>query len=169
VSPWINRIGLVFDFLAFWLAAPEILGEERLRKAETLIERGFSSILSRFQKIFKRITGRDLPLSLDAFLEQERFTLRMLSSAFWILLMLVVKQLFFPSKPDAIDNFILLQAIINLVMGIAFSGVLIAVAAILAARILRWLYEGEQLRQLLILIGAIIFTMGFIFQFMATF
>ncbi len=29
---WINRVGLMFEFLSFWFAAPEILGEKRLRK-----------------------------------------------------------------------------------------------------------------------------------------
>ena len=28
---WFNRLGLLFDFLAFWFAAPEILREERVR------------------------------------------------------------------------------------------------------------------------------------------
>ena len=32
VKLWVNRVGIVLEFLSFWLAAPEILGEERLRK-----------------------------------------------------------------------------------------------------------------------------------------
>lgn len=168
MSPWINRFGLIFDFLAFWLAAPEILGEERLKKAEIFIEHGFALILSRFQKIFKRVTGRDLPLSWNAFLEQERFTLRMLFIAFLMFLILVIKQLFFPSNLEIVNETIILQAVINLVLGIVFSGVFTALAAILVARVLRWLGKGEQWRQLFILIGAAFFTMGFILQFIAT-
>jgi hypothetical protein len=30
-STWINRTGLIFDMLAFWFAAPEIIGEAKLR------------------------------------------------------------------------------------------------------------------------------------------
>ena len=40
VKLWVNRVGIVLEFLSFWLAAPEILGEERLRKLERRLERG---------------------------------------------------------------------------------------------------------------------------------
>lgn len=40
VRPWVNRVGIMLAFLAFWLAAPEILGEERLRKMERRVEQG---------------------------------------------------------------------------------------------------------------------------------
>jgi len=39
VKPWVNRVGIVLEFLSFWLAAPEILGEERLRALEHRTER----------------------------------------------------------------------------------------------------------------------------------
>ena len=42
---WVNRLGLVLDFLAFWFAAPEILGEDRLRAMEGRLEKG-TSVLS---------------------------------------------------------------------------------------------------------------------------
>lgn len=38
VKPWVNRVGILLEFLSFWLAAPEILGEERLRKLERRVE-----------------------------------------------------------------------------------------------------------------------------------
>jgi len=37
---WVNRVGIVLEFLSFWFAAPEILGEERLRKLERRVEKG---------------------------------------------------------------------------------------------------------------------------------
>jgi hypothetical protein len=37
-AAWVTRAGLVFDFLAFWFAAPEILGEDKLRALEKYIE-----------------------------------------------------------------------------------------------------------------------------------
>jgi hypothetical protein len=40
VKPWVNRVGIVLEFLSFWLAAPEILGEERLRALERGAEKG---------------------------------------------------------------------------------------------------------------------------------
>ena len=40
VKPWVNRVGIVLEFLSFWFAAPEILGEERLRALERRVVRG---------------------------------------------------------------------------------------------------------------------------------
>lgn len=34
---WINRIGMLMDFLAFWFAAPELLGERRLKAMEKIV------------------------------------------------------------------------------------------------------------------------------------
>lgn len=44
---WLNRIGIILEFLSFWLAAPEILGEERLRALERGVERGLEKQLPR--------------------------------------------------------------------------------------------------------------------------
>src|SRR5437016_3477192 len=33
-ADWVNRVGLTLGFLAFWFAAPEFIGETRLRKWE---------------------------------------------------------------------------------------------------------------------------------------
>ena len=35
---WLNRIGLVLEFVSVWLAAPEILGERRLRALHLRLE-----------------------------------------------------------------------------------------------------------------------------------
>jgi len=46
VKPWVNRVGVVLEFLSFWLAAPEIVTEIRrdegewLRALERRVERG---------------------------------------------------------------------------------------------------------------------------------
>lgn len=36
----LNLLGIVLEFLSFWFAAPEILGEERLRAIERRVEQG---------------------------------------------------------------------------------------------------------------------------------
>jgi len=30
LKPWVSRVRIVLEFLAFWFGAPEILGEQRL-------------------------------------------------------------------------------------------------------------------------------------------
>ena len=42
---WIDRVGLLLNFLAFCLAAPELLGEERLRAWRQQIERWSMAIV----------------------------------------------------------------------------------------------------------------------------
>jgi hypothetical protein len=36
---WVNRIGMVLEFVSFWLAAPEILGKQRLLMVENRIRK----------------------------------------------------------------------------------------------------------------------------------
>lgn len=43
---WVNIIGLCFQFVAFWLAAPELLGESTLKRFEKGLERLVSAIPS---------------------------------------------------------------------------------------------------------------------------
>ena len=37
---WVNVVGILFEFFSFWLVAPEILGEERLKSWEERLETG---------------------------------------------------------------------------------------------------------------------------------
>jgi hypothetical protein len=46
VKPWVNRVGIMLEFLSFWFAAPEILGEERLRALELRLKRGIRVLQS---------------------------------------------------------------------------------------------------------------------------
>jgi hypothetical protein len=58
---WLARTGLVLEFLAFWFAAPELLGEQRLRllegKLETFLERNLRSSLSLLARYYERKRG----------------------------------------------------------------------------------------------------------------
>lgn len=44
LSDWLNRIGLLLGFFSFWLAAPEFIGEERLRGWEKRFAAGLENI-----------------------------------------------------------------------------------------------------------------------------
>ena len=41
---WINALGLILQFLSFWLAAPELLGETTLKRFEAGLRKFISSI-----------------------------------------------------------------------------------------------------------------------------
>jgi hypothetical protein len=45
---WVNRVGMLLEFLSFWFAAPEILGEERLRALERKLEHWIERNLAEF-------------------------------------------------------------------------------------------------------------------------
>jgi len=47
----LNRIGLISGFLSFWLATPELLGEERLRHADDRIRRALRFLESMYDRI----------------------------------------------------------------------------------------------------------------------
>lgn len=49
----LNRIGLVVGFLSFWFAAPEFIGEQRLKSWEQILASG----LSRVPKIVRAATS----------------------------------------------------------------------------------------------------------------
>lgn len=56
LAMWINRAGLFLDFLAFWFAAPELLGEKRLRSVEAAVERSMNLLLGLISAITWGVT-----------------------------------------------------------------------------------------------------------------
>lgn len=45
MNAWLDRIGLVAQFLAFWLVAPEIIGEHRMRRLGSGVAQFFSTTI----------------------------------------------------------------------------------------------------------------------------
>src|SRR5262245_31486189 len=41
---WINALGLVLQFVSFWLAAPEILGDNGLKRMQSIIKKIISNL-----------------------------------------------------------------------------------------------------------------------------
>jgi hypothetical protein len=60
---WLNRTGIILNFLAGFLLAPEIIGIERLQKLETEIETKINNLETRFRPIrdYKKISKNDDP------------------------------------------------------------------------------------------------------------
>jgi hypothetical protein len=48
MAVWFDRIGLISQFLSFWLIAPEVLGEERMQKLGKGLARAFSTTIFLF-------------------------------------------------------------------------------------------------------------------------
>ena len=45
IAPWLNRAGIILEFMSFWFAAPEILGAERLKEIEVWVKSKLESVL----------------------------------------------------------------------------------------------------------------------------
>lgn len=60
---WINILGLVLQFLSFWLAAPELLGSETLKR----FENGLIKFLSRLPSILLGIIGLVVGISMGIY------------------------------------------------------------------------------------------------------
>ncbi|MGA9350232.1 MAG: hypothetical protein WBW48_15725 [Anaerolineae bacterium] len=160
VKPWVNRVGIVLEFLSFWLAAPEILGEERLRKLEWWAEQGI------------RAVGCVAPLVM----------------ALGTVMLLSMKDLWIRGA-QTVTHFV--EAIVQRV-GVALSaGTLRILATVLmlaswvlllwilgkllekfydaVSFLLRILADDARVRQRSLAVGAVLFVVGFLLQFIATF
>ncbi len=146
MSEWLNRIGLLFDFISFWLVAPEILGEERLRKLENIIENGIRGCGAISTLL---ITG--LLIVLGSYLLGSISTQ---TNKFNNLMSYV---LFCP-------GLFLLLFLINLVRTTADN-----VIWRTAKRVLNLLADDSQIRQRSLTVGVVFYILGFIIQFWSSF
>jgi hypothetical protein len=60
---WLNILGLVLQFIAFWLAAPELLGVEALKRFET----GLVKIISQLPGLLFGFLGFSLGIGLGIY------------------------------------------------------------------------------------------------------
>ena len=60
---WLNILGLVLQFIAFWLAAPELLGVEALKRFET----GLVKIISQLPGLLFGFLGFSLGMGLGIY------------------------------------------------------------------------------------------------------
>jgi hypothetical protein len=192
-SLWVNRVGLLLDFLAFWFAAPELLGEKRLRSIELALKGPLDRIVGLGGVILKRngaILGRVGAFagnigrsagSIEDALRRSRQTLRFVESEEGIPVIEVANTT--PSWGWALISvlFILLSPIIlvaALVLIIAFLILLIAAYVFTGLTLLIFwpirslallLADSSKTRQRSLIVGACIFVLGFALQITATF
>ena len=141
---WMNRLGMIFGFLSFWFAAPEFIGEQRLMSWDTALS-AILGALPRHTFVYQVIRAL---CALAVFGGATYFTLVWLPDL----------------KPDWLFH------MINFIC-LAFTFVF--TSDDLATPILRYIVarlarRGTERRRLL-LIGAMLFTISFTLQFLATF
>jgi hypothetical protein len=131
----LNRIGLILGFFSFWFAAPEILGEERLKGCAVNSLGGCLGILFLFT-----ISGIILAVQYMAFHPTDNpYILGFVAIFFTLFMFWLLPQKIMPRVPFLIEK-----------ISLRFIG-------------------NPRRRKRLLYIGAILFVLGFVLQFAATF
>lgn len=146
----VNRIGMVLEFFSFWFAAPELLGEERLRRLRDSFGRGIKALPSLTAKILYWILVLSLPVILIVV-----FWRRVSAYVNW--------SLRHPLLEEVTDLLLTVLAIAVEVYTFKF------LSRYVAEPILTKLADNNRLRQHSLVLAAVLFVVGFIFQFTATF
>lgn len=142
---WVNIIGLFLQFLSFWFAAPELLGADTLKR----FENGLIKAISRLPAIFLGVVGLVLGITLGIYgayqgitASQENGTnfIRSIAIILSISFVYLIYMLFFYKK---------VQNKIELVF---------------ATPMIHKLINNNESRKLYLIIGAILFTIGFLCQ-----
>jgi hypothetical protein len=146
---WINRLGILLTFISFWFAAPELIGEKRLRLWENKVSNGLEGIPHFIANTMLVV------LLFGAILIVPWF--------FGIPLIRLSDMNFF-------QNF---AGFIVFILGLAIATWIVDrlenALSIPFSRILHWLADEEQTRRRSLILGAWLFVTGSILQFWATF
>lgn len=211
LNDWLNRVGLVFDFMAFWFAAPEILGVDRLRAIENKLEQGLQRlpIVVYLFSFVAYIVISNLTKSQLSLMPNTTSIILQILSLWFVVASIVYGLLYFPAEftrdkplPDNMLEMIqqsnwppLFQIIGSIIItgflpsflvtiilgpsklsefGLLFNAAFVAVVAThltipFIRLVLAVLANDESIRQRWFLTGALLFVLGFVFQFVATF
>jgi hypothetical protein len=146
VKPWVNRVGILLEFLSFWLAAPEILGEERLRALERRIEQATGVLLWALLLV---ATGVLLigALGLAAGMVIMRF------------------------RTELWDRLLVYRRAVGMTVwwGALGASLGLALEIVVTRTVLRMMADDARIRQRSLAVGAVLFVVGFLLQLIATF
>jgi hypothetical protein len=148
---WLNWIGLIFGFFSFWFAAPEFIGEKRLKEWEMRLAN----------------TARLVP--------QAFFALGVVAIIVGIVAILVGVYLLRKGTNSLHDNSTLINGMmypIGLLMAVFGVGMVAKMYPIVRRAFLKLftiLANDEQQRQRSLFIGAVLFTASFLMQAIATY
>jgi hypothetical protein len=155
IQPWVNRGGIMLEFLSFWFAAPEILGEERLRALERKVERGIRVLSNRPRWMTLGVAvavGMVLVRLGDPMI-------RCIESAVSAVASRVVGKV-------AGD---ILVFVLGAVLGWVWQALMPKLQDRVLSPLLKILADDERIRQRSLAVGAVLFVVGFLLQFVATF
>ena len=144
---WVNAIGLLLQFIAFWLAAPELLGEPTLR---------------RFEKGLKKLVTQ-LPMII--------IWLVILGYGLTSLILSLVKGLDAAKNGTSTESMTTFYITLGIASGLYFIFMIFykrikkALETKLAQPLVEKLINNTETRKQSLILGAILFSVGFFMQF----
>jgi len=151
----LNRIGIILNFCAGFMVAPELLRVERLR----WIEEGIEKVLARFQKFANanRVLSPIKKLYLVGYIV--------------VFISFTVITLAKRNGDDTLPNYLTVPAPFVIVISVCVVGVIVAtlLVALLLDYVAGKLAGDDRLRSILVWWGIVFFIVGNLLQFISTF
>jgi hypothetical protein len=148
----LNLLGIVLEFLSFWFAAPEILGERRLRAIERRLEKG--------------IEKSPLTLLWVAMVAALALMWVVTMAMCWVTLRLMLVGM---TPVDVLANVLAVVVMALLPMCVLSAALTVAIKLQekVVPPLLRVLADDERIRQRSLVVGAVLFMIAFLCQFTA--
>ncbi|MBD2255648.1 hypothetical protein [Nostoc parmelioides] len=163
---WLNRIGIILNFLAGFMLAPNVLGTKMLEKFEEVIDDFSNSLNSKIQKKFKRFLNSGTIQGNTAKITAYLFILFM-----WFFLTLLVIVLPFLETENllqVIGRIVFIFCIITFTLSLTYLSIPTVLSDIVKA-LDELTKQPDSSIRVLGFWGIIFFIIGNLFQFIASF
>lgn len=159
---WLNCLGIVLEYLSFWFAAPELLGEERLSALENSLEQILQAqkevVLPR-RTFWLRVGNRII------WGPRKVFQLRVVSLVAALIVAVLLPVLVLMKGAAMSPG----RSMIALVAGLFLIVTLVMLMEHAVPLVLGPLADDSRLRRRVLMLGALLFTLAFAFQLTAAF
>ena len=146
---WINATGLLLQFFAFWFAAPELLGVNTLKRLESGLKKFLSLLPGILFLTLAAVFG--LGFSIIGLIKGLRASSEGIE------------------KQEVVRYFIILGSsfLVYLVFVLRYSRIRAWIENHLSGPLIDRILHSQNLRQNALKLGALLFSIGFVLQFMA--
>jgi hypothetical protein len=158
---WLNRIGIILNFLAGFLLAPDLIGIENINK----IQKSIISVTNKIKRfIYVNFTGL---INIYEIVDKNQIKSQLTSFGICVIFFLISWQKVSDGTGNIIDFFIFVVALLS---GILFIFTFpFTLLTFIIQSLERNLNKDNALVPLLTFLGIIFFIVGNLFQFIATF
>ena len=145
---WLNITGLIFQFAAFWFAAPELLGIEALKR----FEKGLISFISKIPTAIIAICAIVIGVSMSFFGIQKGMQAAdsnasdIIATMITIIVLSIVIMVYFIFYAKKTQDWMVTKY---------------------ATPLIQKLIDNGKSRKTALIVGAVLFTLGFLFQLIA--